>query len=50
MADPNALANGAYDAPSKPFKGRKLEAAPNGPSSSGRPLAGDSIMHMWLGV
>ena len=45
-ADPNALANGTYDAPSKPYKGRKPEAAPNGPSSSDRPLAGNVNMHM----
>ena len=53
-ADPNALANGAYDAPSKPNKGRKLEAAPSGPSSSDRPVAGklNICMHVsvWLHV
>lgn len=46
-ADPNALANGAFDAPSKPYKGRKAEAAPSGPPSSDRPLAGklNTYMH-----
>lgn len=47
-ADPNALANGTYDAPCKPYKGRNPEAAPNGPSSSDRPLAGSSIMQIHL--
>lgn len=48
-ADPNALANGAYDAPSKPYKGRKTEAAPSGPPSSDRPLAGKPNMSMHAG-
>ncbi|KAL3150536.1 hypothetical protein ABBQ32_000352 [Trebouxia sp. C0010 RCD-2024] len=39
-ADPNALANGAFDAPSKPNKGRKAEAVPGGPSSSDVAVAG----------
>lgn len=39
-ADPNALANGAFDAPSKANKGRKAEAAPGGPSSSDVAVAG----------
>lgn len=45
-ADPSALANGAYDAPSKPYKGRKAEAALSGPPTSDRPLAGKPNTHM----
>ena len=45
-ADPNALANGAFDAPSKLSKGRKAEAVPGGPSSSDLAVAGKLNMRM----
>ena len=47
-ADPGALANGAYDAPAKPNKGKTVEAGVNGPSSNAAPSATATAQSMCI--